>query len=162
MPDAWEMSGTMHKIHVSLLLGLTHGLLAASTAAAAPVLRYQTDVRGNFVIFGNTLGYDCASGVPAPGLGTVNNCGNNSSDTAPDIFWSSDTPSTGRAYADTSVGTSTKTGRSTAVLALPANANIVYARLYWAAESANATPGSTATLERPAASFSRTLTADAN
>ena len=133
-------------------------LLSSATASATPVLRYQTDLHGSFVMFGNTEGQDCGSGV-SPLLGTVGACGNNTSDTAPDIFWSADhnTVGNGNAWADKSI--TSAVARSTSVLNLPAGATVVYARLYWSAEYNGV--GTTATLERRGV-FSQLITADAN
>ncbi|HTB56634.1 MAG TPA: isopeptide-forming domain-containing fimbrial protein [Polyangia bacterium] len=137
---------------------LTAALLLASTAAArASSLRYQVDQKGDFVLLGNTLGYDCGPGVPAPVVGTVGACGTNTSDTAPDVFWqAADSLS---ANADTSIPNAN--ARSTSMLILPAGAVITYARLYWSASFAGP-PDTTAILERPATSdtFSTTVTAD--
>ena len=44
---------------VSILMGL------ARPAAAAPGIRAQSIQRGDFVLFGNTLGHECAAGTPA-------------------------------------------------------------------------------------------------
>ena len=37
----------------------------ARPAAAAPGIRAQSIQRGDFVLFGNTLGHECAAGTPA-------------------------------------------------------------------------------------------------
>ena len=132
-------------------------LLLPSVAHALPVLRNQVYQRGNMTWIGNTLAHDCATGVPTPTIGTIGACGANSSDTAPDIFFFADNPNLGQVNADTNV-TLTQ-ARSTAVLKLPAGAQVTYARLYWGAENVLLTPGTTATFERPG-SFSTTVTAD--
>ena len=76
---------------------------AAGSANAAPKLRIQVDLRGDFVLIGNTLGHDCANGVPAPITGTVGPCGNNGiNDAAPDVFWRADSPAISQAEANTS------------------------------------------------------------
>ena len=125
----------MRKIRpISSLIALATALVPA-VVQAAPVLRKQIDQRGDFVMFGNTLGFECANnaGVPTPTLGTVS-CpggqGNVVRDTAPDIFWRSDEPMAGQALASTT--TTPGQARSTAVLALPAGATVTYARIYWA------------------------------
>ena len=64
--------------------------LAAVGSARAATLRYQVNQKGDFVLLGNTLGQNCQTGVPAPVVGTVNGCGSNTADTAPDVFWRSD------------------------------------------------------------------------
>ncbi|HVR60711.1 MAG TPA: hypothetical protein VMU50_02370, partial [Polyangia bacterium] len=65
-------------------------LVSAAGRAQAAALRFQVNQRGDFVLLGNTVGQDCGPGVVAPALGTVGACGNNTADTAPDIFWRSD------------------------------------------------------------------------
>ena len=57
-----------------------------SARAEAAALRYQVDQKGDFVVVGNTLGFDCGPGVPAPLVGTVGACGSSTSDTAPECF----------------------------------------------------------------------------
>src|SRR3954470_6364978 len=77
--------------------------LAAGTASAAPILRVQVDQKGDFLLIGNTLGHDCAAGTPNPVLGTVGNCGANTGDSAPDVFWRADFPAAGQAQANNTV-----------------------------------------------------------
>ena len=130
------------------LLGLT-----ASTAWAAPKLRYATTQRGDFALIGNTLAADCANGVPAAAPGSTKTCGGGAPTHAdsPDIYWRSDDPQDGlaRAQANISAGQS----RSTAVLSLPAGAAVTKGFLYWSGAGigagANIPADPTATLERP-------------
>ena len=97
-----------------------------ATAQAAPTVRYQVDQNGDFVLIGNTVGHDCGNGTPAPTVGTLPmNCGSSISDSAPDIFWSADTPGAGQATADTSI--TVAQARSTAVLGVPQGATVTYA-----------------------------------
>ena len=52
-----------------LLAVLCTGLCAVfapALAQAAPVLRVQVSQRGDFLLVGNTVGFDCATGTPAP------------------------------------------------------------------------------------------------
>ena len=61
--------------HLGILTGVL-GLVGATSASAAPELRFQIDQEGDFVLFGNTLGFECATdttpiAVPAPTVGTV-------------------------------------------------------------------------------------------
>ncbi|MGN6520981.1 MAG: InlB B-repeat-containing protein [Dokdonella sp.] len=119
--------------------------LGCSTLAAAPAQRTRVDQHGDFALIGNTLGQDCAIGVPPPLVGTVAACGTNTSDSAPDIFWRSDSPAVGQAMADTTI--TPATARSSAVLALPEGAQVTQAFLYWAAMAT--TPTATANLSRP-------------
>src|SRR5690348_9496819 len=106
---------------ISSLIALSTAL-SAGVVSAAPALRKQVDQRGDFVMFGNTIGFECANnaGVPAPTLGTVNCPGGQGgaiTDTAPDIFWRSDEPAVGQATASTTI--TAAQARSTAVLNLP-------------------------------------------
>ena len=115
-------------------LGLVFAM--AGSAQAQPQLRLQVDQTGDFVLFGNTLGYECHAGgtppVAAPVVGTVDCTSgvSNEDDSAPDILWRSDSPGAGEAEA--SSGITSAEARSTAVLELPAGATVTYARLYWA------------------------------
>ena len=127
-------------------------------ALAAPQLRHQVDQRGGFLLLGNTQGYDCASGVPPPVVGTVGNCGTNTSDSAADTFVRSDDPNH-TALADISITESM--ARSTAVLPLPSDANVTYARIYWTAENVDASVDSNILIERPGVE-ARVITADAS
>lgn len=115
------------------------GLLGTSLAHAAPSTRVAVTQRGDFVLLGNTLGYDCAAGTPAPLVGTVGGCGAHPEDSAPDLFWNDANASTSVTAAE---------ARSTAVLTLPAGAHVSHAYLYWAATSPDGTAGAQATLER--------------
>ncbi len=118
------------------------------TADAMPMLRFQVDQPGDFVMFGNTLAQDCRTGVPAPVVGTVGDCGGTSAsteDTGADVFWAADDPISGSATA--SIAITADQRRSSAVLTLPPGALVTYARLYWSAELAQADLA--ATLEVP-------------
>jgi uncharacterized repeat protein (TIGR01451 family)/MYXO-CTERM domain-containing protein len=135
--------------------------LEPPNALAAPALRLQIDQRGDFLLFGNTLGQDCAPGIPIPVVGTVGDCGSNINDTAPDVFWRSDAPGPGQAIADTSIASAD--ARSTAVLQLPPGASVTYARLYWGAmlPAMTTTADDAITLERPG-QFSQSIRADSS
>ena len=122
------------------------------------MLRHQVDQRGGFLLLGNTQGYDCAAGVPAPVVGTVGNCGSNTADTAADIFVRSDDPNHS-ALADLNI--TNPMARTTAVLPLPAGASVTYARIYWSAENVNASVDTNILVERPDAT-SQVVTADAS
>ncbi len=140
-------------------LGVMAGLVAPSQEAdAAPRLRRQWNLHGDFLIVGNTLVQECRTGAqaaPAPVVGTVGACGNNTGDSAPDVYWRSEEPGAGQALASAAI---TLAGaRSTAVLGtgprvgaeLPAGASILHAQLYWAATVAAGIPRRTAILDRP-------------
>ena len=132
--------------------------LAAPDAPAAPALRVQTVQHGNFAIIGNTLAQACETGVPAPVVGTVGACGNNTTDSAPDVYWRADSPASGQAQANNTI--TQAQARSTAVLALPDGARVTHAYLYWAATNASAVADTTAMLDRPGAGgFSQNLNA---
>lgn len=130
-----------------LLGGLSSGL-----ASAAPALRWQSDLRGDLTATGNTLAQNCGAVVRAPadagfgldggpvfdggilGLlgGQVGLCGASADESSPDVFWRADAPLPGQAYADLSIEPGE--ARSTSVLELPDDAQVVYARLYWGAK----------------------------
>ena len=142
-------------------IGIMTSILAAAvlgswgTAHAAPALRLQVDQSGDFVMIGNTLAQDCGNGTPAPVVGNVGACGNNTGDSAPDVFWRADDA----ADANANTGITVAQSRSTAVLALPAGANVTHAFLYWAAESPSGNQAdTTATLDRPG-TFTQAITA---
>jgi clumping factor A len=113
---------------LSILSSFAGLVLTAGVANAAPTLRVQVDQHGDFLLVGNTLGYDCVAGTPAPVVGTVGACGTNTGDSAPDIFWRSDSPAAGQAEANT--GITVAQARSTAVLSIPSGATVTHAFLY--------------------------------
>ncbi|WP_437762231.1 hypothetical protein WME77_29595 [Sorangium sp. So ce764] len=119
-------------------------------AHAAPAPRVQVDQRGDFLLIGNTLGYECApADIDRPALGTAACAGSTfDDDSAPDIYWRADSPAEGQAEARTTV--TAEQARSSAVLAVPDGATVTHAFLYWAAHKQNAQPADTAvTLDRP-------------
>lgn len=156
-----SLRGLASLLAVTSILGL--GLFAPRTAQADPTLRFRTEDRGSFTIFGNTVGFNCATvGGMTPDLvvGTFDRtmCGLNVADHGTDVLWRSEEPGPGMALA--SLNISPEMARSTAVLQIPANASVIYARLYWAAMMLTADgPGKTVVLERPGG-FSKTITAD--
>lgn len=148
---------------ISSLIALSTAC-AASGAFAAPALRKQVDQKGDFVMFGNTTGFECANNanVPAPVLGTVdcpNGQGNAITDTAPDVFWRADDPMVGQANASQNFNATQ--ARSTAVLSIPNGATITYARIYWGGMLAAAMSSDDGlTIERPSTMFSQDVAAD--
>ena len=56
--------------NASTAVTLLGALAVTSQSHANPTLRVQVDQHGDFVLFGNTLGWDCATGgtpaIPAP------------------------------------------------------------------------------------------------
>ncbi len=124
---------------------------AGATAHAAPVLRVQVNQPGDFLLVGNTLGYDCDTGTPAPVVGTLaaDACMQSTADlddSSPDVYWSADDPAAGECLADTT--TPVSQARSTAVLAVPPGATVTHAFLYWSANNTTNVVGGPVTLER--------------
>ena len=109
--------------------------------------RYNTALRGNFMMIGNTLAQDVGPGVPAPLVGSVGASGTNTNDTAPDVFWRADSPSDGQAEANNTI-TATQ-ARTTAHLTIPAGATVRKAYLYAAARAPGGVVPTTITLEVP-------------
>jgi len=145
MKKKWLMRGAC----TAMLMGI-----AAGEAQAAQNLRVQVDQKGDFLLIGNTLGYECAAGTPMPVVGTVGNCGNNGlADTAPDIFWQTENPA-GTAQANNNV--TVAQASSSAVLTIPPMATVTHAFLYWGANAVNG--DNTVTLNRPGG-FTQDLTA---
>lgn len=139
-------------------LALASTFFVAASVHATPTLRAQATQHGDFALIGNTLAHDCGPGIPAPVVGTVGNCGTNTADTAPDVYWrSSDTGAT----ADVSI--TAVMARSAAVLSLPVGARVTHAFLYWAATNSPTVADTTVTLDRPSVSgvggFSREIVA---
>ena len=135
----------------------------ARDAEAAPFLRQQVDQKGDFLLIGNTLGYDCqliaGNPPPAPVVGTapaLAQCGNFAADSGIDILWRSESPGAGQ--AETNTGITVANARSTAILTIPAGATVTHAYLYWGATRSSAGADITATLDRPSG-FTQNLTA---
>src|SRR5262249_6924858 len=105
----------------------------------------------------NTLGQDCGAGVPNPVVGTVGNCGNQTADNAPDVFWRSQQPNATSAAASNTI--TLAQSRSTAVLAIPTGATLTHAYLYWAARR-NGTGGNNQAPPARPGGFSNTIPAD--
>ncbi len=149
---------------IAHLVAVTAVVTAAAVVDAAPLRRFQVDQRGDFVLFGNTTGWECDSGVPAPTVGTVGACGANTGETSPDVFWrSQDENNPPTAIANNTV--TVTQARSTAVLQLPAGAQVTYARLYWAAPrpTPNAPNDSQVLVERVGAgAFMTTVSSDSS
>jgi uncharacterized repeat protein (TIGR01451 family) len=148
---------------ISSLIALTTAAVATGVQAA-PALRKQIDQRGDFVMFGNTVGFECDNsvGVPAPTLGTVA-CppgqGGAIRDTAPDVFWRSDDLVNGDAVASATI--TAAQARSTAVLAIPNGATITYARIYWAGMlGAPMSSDNAVLIERRGTALSQSVNAD--
>jgi len=120
--------------------------LTAGTASADPFLRVQVDQKGDFLLIGNTIGYECAAGTPLPVVGMVGACGTSTTDTAPDVFWRSDSPAVGQAQADNTIALGQE--RSTAQLNVPVGATVTHAFLYWGATLPVSGADTTVTLDR--------------
>ena len=127
-------------------------ILMSTMVTAQPSLRVSVDQEGDMIVVGNTLGWDCGAGAPAPIVGTVPGggfaCGGLTGDTSPDVFWRSDDNGT---TADASTMVAPAQARSQAVLTLPAGATVTHAFLYWGGDRENMNPPSddTVTLDRP-------------
>ncbi len=124
----------------SLAALIAIGAVASPLAASAdPILRHQADQRGDVVVFGSTLAFDCGSGVQPPAGATASCAGQaNVSDTAPDLYWLDD-------VANASI-TPTQ-ARTSATLSLPSGSVVTYARLYWAGLKVGDQPDTNATLD---------------
>jgi uncharacterized repeat protein (TIGR01451 family) len=132
----------------------------AAPAAANPTLRKQVDQRGDIRLLGNTLAHECGTGnppVPAPVVGTIGNCPEVNF-TAPDVYFRSDDPSDGMARADSNI--MPDQARSTAVLTLPTDAKVTYARLYWGSYADSTNVDRNVRIERPSSGVDMMLTAD--
>lgn len=134
-------------------------LTLSGVTFADPVLRVQFNQRGDFVMIGNSSGYDCGGDAVAPIVGDVACPGSNINDSAPDLFWQSEEPGTGEATASGMIAPAD--ARSTAMLSIPAGARISYARLYWSGYVASASGADTAvTFSRPGGDLDETISAD--
>lgn len=121
--------------------------LSVSAGANAELFkRTQVEQRGDFLLIGNTMGFDCYHQLPTPPSSTFT-CPTLIDDEAPDIFWRSDDTS---AVADNTI--TAANARTTAVLELPATATVTHAYLYWAAKNTSSDPDTSVTMERPGAS----------
>ena len=147
---------------LSSLLSVLSVLALSSVAEADQKLRVQVNQRGDFLLAGNTLGWDCASGnaaAPQPVLGTIpaaGACGRNADDSSIDVFWRSDDPNNGRATADLSIEASA--ARSTSFVDLPAGATVTHAFLYWGARS-NGSAADTGVVFEREGTFTQAVTA---
>jgi len=144
------------------LVCLVLSLLTPPSAAANPSLRKQVDQRGDFLLVGNTLAFECgevigAASVPAPLVGNVVNCPDYNL-VGPDIYVRSDDPSDGMARIDPAIAAGD--ARSTAVLTLPQDAKVTYARLYWGSYANSSMPNRNARIERPSTGLNSQLMAD--
>ena len=120
----------------SCLLGLLSAVGVSAlggTAAAAPQKLAEFNEKGNFLLIGNTLGWDCAAGVPQPVVGSVSSggCGTNTDDSSADMLWQTDANGTTTAADGT---TTPLRASSAAFLSIPPDSVVVHARLFWAAQ----------------------------
>jgi uncharacterized repeat protein (TIGR01451 family) len=125
-------------------------LVVGTSAQATPARRLQVEQTGDFLLIGNTIGFDC-HGQPPPikvGSITADSCAASAEDYGPDLFWRADAPSAGAATADKAYLPSD--ARTTAVLKVPGGAEVTHAYLYWAAKSPGSTDRTKVTIERPA------------
>src|SRR5512133_1829422 len=121
-------------------MALAAGIVASSAAQAAPKLRTQVNQRGDFLLIGNTFGWDCNNEPPKPDLGDIGltACTGAAFDTAPDLFWRADVPEVGKATAESAYLPSDT--RTTANLELPSGATVTHAYLFWAARKGGTDP----------------------
>jgi uncharacterized repeat protein (TIGR01451 family) len=124
---------------------------AIATVNAAPILRTQVDQHGDFLLIGNTFGYDCTGEPPIPKVGTIaaGACSQGAyvPDNSPDLFWQADSPAVGQATADISYGPSV--ARTTALLTVPTGATVTHAYLYWGGKTNSSSGGmAQVTIER--------------
>jgi uncharacterized repeat protein (TIGR01451 family)/MYXO-CTERM domain-containing protein len=114
-------------------------LATGAASAVDPILRHQEDTRGDVVVFGSTLAFDCGAGVSAP-PGAVASCAGqtNTTDTAPDLYFRDNTANASVLPAE---------ARTSATLSLPAGAVVTYARLYWSALNVGDQADTEATLD---------------
>lgn len=164
LPGRWKAPSA---VALCLSLGLVAAVAAPAVAAAAPALRFQTDVHGDMVVFGNTLGFDCRTGVPDPVVGNVDRtqCYEVTSlnlplfidDTSADVFWRAE--DSGQVSATATI--QMDQARSAAVLQIPSGSTVAYARIYWGSTvREDTTNASTIMIDRPGSGgFSRAVTA---
>ncbi|NUP13250.1 MAG: DUF3344 domain-containing protein [Polyangiaceae bacterium] len=107
--------------------------------------RYAGTVSGGVRVLGTTMGFDCASMVPAP-AGTTASCllvlPGTDADSSPDIYWRDNTANT------LFLPGVLNEPRTSVTLDLPPNATIDHARLYWGARRAVLFADEEITLER--------------
>ncbi|AUX19704.1 uncharacterized protein SOCEGT47_001560 [Sorangium cellulosum] len=138
------------------LVGLAWVGGPGGAAHAAPVMHVEVSQRGDFLLIGNTLGYECGGDLepatPVVGNADPEQCGSTGlGDSAPDVYWRADSPEDGQAEANTTITASE--ARSTAWLEVPAGATVTHAYLYWGAHISPGEPvDTTVTLDRPGAS----------
>ena len=142
---------------VALFGAALFSLLGVSERASAqPVLRVQYDQRGDFVMIGNSSGYECGNTPIPPVVGDVMCPGGDQDDTSPDVYWRS---AANNATADDTIAPGD--ARTTAVLALPSGATVTYARLYWAGHVDSGDGADDAVLlDRPGGDLDETVAAD--
>ncbi|MCK6590012.1 MAG: hypothetical protein L6Q76_20770, partial [Polyangiaceae bacterium] len=146
----------MRKLTVSIAACAAMSAAFAGRAEAAPQLRKQVDQKGDFVLIGNTLGFECNNPV-MPVVGTADCAGSaNNADSAPDLFWRADAPMPGQAQANT--GVMVGNARSSAMLSIPMGATVTHAYLYWGASLLAPGVDNMVTLDREGG-FTQSLTA---
>ena len=102
--------------------------------------RASINQHGDFVMLGNTMGWDCGATGSSPIVGTIGSCGINLIDTAPDILWRSDDVN-GLAVASNAV--TPNLARSSSVLSLPPGSTVTHAYIYWAGQLVGAARATT-------------------
>jgi clumping factor A len=153
------------RLQLASVLGFLSAMTISSTASADQRLRVQVDQRGDFVLAGNTLGWDCAGrpdDAPLPFVGDVPvsiTCGLNADDNSIDVYWRADATFPGTASAN--LLNTAGSARSTSLVDLPPNAEVTHAFLYWAARKDGPGADTGVLVERPSI-FSQAVTAIAS
>ena len=126
----------------------------SSTLYAAPGLRFQTDLRGDVLLIGNTAGFDCRAASPDPMSGSVDrgrcfdqvNLQSFVDDSSVDVFFRAE--DNGQQSSGPSI--LRDQASSAAVLQIPDGASVAYARLYWSStETMMSQVDSQVVLDRP-------------
>lgn len=152
------MNTTLRWAH-SISVAYVASLLVTTPALAEPTLRKQVDQAGDFVLFGNTLGWDCSvdTGLILEGTAACSTATNGTTaDSAIDLYWRA-----ANGAASATSATASDEARSVSVLVLPNHAQPTYARVYWAAyQPAGGAVDQSMTLELPGGNGSAAVTAD--
>ncbi len=131
-----KMNMLLEKKHLRYLICTTLAIsvlfFGSFPSEGALTKRYQTNTTGDFMQIGNSSTFDCRSGVPLPVIGTIIDLANCTLNVlGKRLFWKVD-PLLGTAEAN--LGVLSTQSSSSAVLALPSGATVLYARLYWAGQ----------------------------
>ena len=126
-----KITGRCHMLKRYIAIVLCACVLWPLAAEAAPIMRYQADIHGDFVMIGGPTAHDCSAVAPASG--TVSDCGGTDAVAgSANNFWRSDVtpPRTRNSYTIAQANT-------TLQLTLPAGAVVNKAYLYWGGTGQN-------------------------